>query len=151
MELTRVRLETTVEDALFRAKFDLLPEEMATDWRGEGVTQIEQFKKKRKNRMDGGKFLRPTEGRGGVIITPIFTNALTPKISFYFASLFHIGRQWQVGQYAAETAQHALVPEYLRKTAELHLPAFATETDAGAEGISMGEQRQFLMDSLREV
>src|SRR5262245_58640104 len=136
MELTSVHLETTVEDALLRAKFDLLPEEMASDWRVQWVTQFDQLNKSRHEHDDKAQryFGRPSEGRDAgadFIITAIFTSALTPKISFYFASLFHIGRQWQVGLYAAETARQALAPQHLTKTAELHLPDFAAETDAG--------------------
>ena len=69
----------------------------------------------------------------------------------YFSSLFPIARQWQVGQYAADTAREALVPGHLTKTAELHLKTFAAETVAEAEGIDIVEQRQTLVDSLREV
>ena len=55
------------------------------------------------------------------ILDTIIQNSLTPNISFYFSSLFHLGRQWQVSVQALETTEKALKKDNLTKTVDHNL------------------------------
>lgn len=150
MELTKVRLETTVESTLLRAKFELLPEEMARDSQTRWVAEFDQLSRQRS--QERGVYDRERLRKEDIldlIVAPIVQNALTPKISFYFASLFHIGRQWKVARYAANTAREALTAENLEKTAELNLQSFVGDFER--LDIAPDERRTVLLDSLREL
>jgi hypothetical protein len=117
MEFTRQELETNVAAALARANRELLPQEIReselADWiLGRGEPAVREAE-------------TPGE-RGGVFdytLELILDNLLTPSFTFYYATLFYIGRQWRVSELAAENARAALEPENFEQTIALNLEA----------------------------
>jgi hypothetical protein len=149
MELTKVKLKTTISEAFRRAKFELLPEEISNDALARWVTDFDQLSK---TETYDRNWDRP-EGRDETVIelilAPMIRGALTPKMSFYFASLFHIGRGWQVARYASDTAKDALQPQHLERTTDLYLERF--QNDLLRLEVPPGERRTLLSRSLSDV
>ena len=151
MEWTEVKLETTVEDALLQSRFELLHDEIAKDPLTKWITDFDKLSRENKRGSDLNEFndFPPDVHPISYIIAPIIQNALTPKISFYFASLFHIGRQWQVAHLAGENAEQALLDANLEKTVNMNLEAFHNDFDS--LDIPVYERPLVFYEAVREI
>lgn len=83
------------------------------------------------------------------ILNTVIQNSLIPNISFYFSSLFHLGRQWQVSVQALETAEKALEKDNLAKTVEHN--SLLLQDELIKLEIPKEEHESYLSDALREI
>lgn len=124
MNLIETRISTSVRDALQRSGRELLPEEILGD---NLVSWVLNF-----GRLDNGdEYRRQRDYYEGDLLAPIISeivqSALSPQISFYYASLFHLGRQWQVSDQALQVAEQALAERNFERSINENIQIFLKE------------------------
>lgn len=121
MKLIQTELKYDVSYALRRGRGQLLPEEIRNNSLASWVLDFDALGERRRkpnfNEYYGDDLLAPFWAQ-------IVQNSLAPNISFYFASLFHIGRQWQISEKAAQTTLNALSSDNLVETVRRNLHLF---------------------------
>src|SRR6185369_16142822 len=113
MKPTQVRLRYDIQRAFREAKLELLPEELQQDTLAQWIVNFDSL-----NTARGRELQRADRDREPLdaIVQNIIIDALNPNITFYFATLFHIGRRWEVSRRAAADAEQALMEDNLKAT-----------------------------------
>ena len=83
------------------------------------------------------------------ILNTIIQNSLIPNISFYFSSLFHLGRQWQVSAQALETATKALEKDNLAQTVDQN--SILLQDELIKLNIPKKEHESYLSEAFSEI
>ena len=105
----------TVAECLSRVRQVLLPEEIASDSLAQWIMSFDALEDQdhqndfRMDQVDPGdrdSWVRQLYGH-------LVASILQTHISFYFASLFHIGRQWQIAVFSLESIDDVQQPENL--------------------------------------
>lgn len=143
--LIETRLETTVDYALRQSRQELLPEEIRSDSLTRWILEFDNFGRSEHNddywQYDRNDYLAP-------LIAQLVQSSLSPNISFYFASLFHLGRQWQVSEQATKTVIQALKSDNLEMTVSQNITLFR---DLLRELVPEHEHHSMLSNAFVEV
>lgn len=115
MKLEVKELDSTIISAFLSSRKELLPENIRNDKYVDWILGFDSLKQEERNQRE--KY-PPRNKPFALLVSDIMTKSLTPLVSFYFASLFHIGRQWQVADLALNSTESALSEENLQATAE---------------------------------
>lgn len=120
-EVSRIKLKAnSVAEALSRIKQDFLPEEIGEDSLALWVMDFDPLKKQANhkdfqiNEIEMGNRYIWIHQLCGYIASDI----LQAQMPFYFASLFHIGRQWQAATFSLENIANIEQPNNLLASAE---------------------------------
>lgn len=120
-EVSRIALERgSVANTLAQIKQDLLPEEIAQDDLARWVMSFDALQ----NEGNQRGFLEDQRERGNrydwesQLYSYLITGILQVQMPFYFASLFHIGRQWQVALFSLESITDVEQEENLSVSAQ---------------------------------
>lgn len=104
-EIYSTTIRGTLRDSLARVKRDLLPQAILEDSSARWVMDFDELNSEKPH----AEFR--TSERGDDVSKFILGNALGAALQqlmpFYFASLFHIGRQWQVSEMAIQSLESA--------------------------------------------
>src|SRR5579864_8790185 len=107
-KIFRVTLEHgSVADSLSHIKQDILPKEIASDPLAQWIMSFDELENQdhqRDFRMDQ---IDRSDRYDGMYLLCRYLSAsiLQTQMPFYFASLFHIGRQWQVALFSLESIE----------------------------------------------
>jgi hypothetical protein len=164
------KLKTRVSDALNQSVQELLPEKIRTNYLVSWILNhsvleeddesidrkylnIENFVKllssSRKNQFTLKKVVKEQRFEENGFLPQIFRTSLTSSISFYYASLFHLGRQWKVSEQAIEATNKALEKNNLEKTVEQNY--LLLQDDLSSFDILEEDQNHVLFNAFREV
>jgi hypothetical protein len=105
-EVSRIALEWgSVANSLARIKQDLLPEEIARDDLAQWVMSFDTLQNEANQRglLEDQIELDNRYDWESQLYSYLVTSILQVQMPFYFASLFHIGRQWQVALFSLES------------------------------------------------
>ena len=103
-EVFRKRVaDRSVREALYLARVEFLPEEVRED---ENATWILSFDELRR-RPGQERFPERSNDSPLWILDLIVTSTLHRRIPYFFAALFHIGRQWKVSESALRSLERA--------------------------------------------
>ncbi len=116
MELVERKLDTTVNNALRESRLAILPEIIRNDSSVRWILSFDKFGRKSQN----NEYWRGDDDYGRSFIAPIIQSTLTPNISFYFASIFYIGRLWSTAEQSIQVLNNSLKPENLAETSKLN-------------------------------
>ncbi|MDJ0531786.1 MAG: hypothetical protein QNJ70_04685 [Xenococcaceae cyanobacterium MO_207.B15] len=176
--IKKINLEKSVNDALNQSVQELLPEEIKkndlarwimdfpglgesnkdSDYKQQDFNSIAKIisnlsSREKKTTNPYKNFLYESifnrENLVSNFLDIIIQNSLTSNISFYFSSLFHIGRQWQVSLQALETAKKALAQDHLAKTVEQNY--LLLQDELIKLDISEKEHKSMLSDAFSEI
>ena len=146
MKLKQLEIENKVDYALRNIRYELLPEEIRRDNLTNWILSFDTLEKTRNKRdffeYDQDDFLAS-------FISQITHNSLTPNISFYFSSLFHIGRQWQVSEQVVNSIESSMEYKNLNETLKLNKNSF---NEIFQElGIKSQDYNRLLSDSFSNI
>jgi len=120
-EVTRITLRaSSVAEALSRIKQDFLPEEIAEDFLSRWVMDFDPLQKQANERdfRINEHDLNNRYSWTYQLYSYAASNILQAQMPFYFASLFHIGRQWQAATYSLQNIANIEQPNNLLASAE---------------------------------
>lgn len=120
-EIARIALKRgSVANGLAQIKRDLLPEEFTRDYLVQWVMSFDALEKEsnqRDYRNDRGDRI-DSQDWGSQLWANLVISILQTQMPFYFASLFHIGRMWQVAVFSLESIDDVEREENLLASAQ---------------------------------
>lgn len=145
MSLIRIEMKNNIDSAIRESKRELLPDEIQKNYLTSWILSFDVLEK------HGQSDDHWQQNKDILIqfIAKICQNSLTPNISFYFASMFHIGRQWQVSEQAVKTVEKAMKETNLKATVALNINLFKNQFQD--LDIQPDDQRVLLSDSLIQI
>lgn len=112
-----VKLDKPIREALLRSYKELLPAEICDDKYANWILGFNDLKKLEEKTYSGGE-LHNNNSSDSELLKTFISTVLQPKLEFYFASLFYIGRIWKVSELSIEKVKNALKEQNLVKTIE---------------------------------
>lgn len=121
IELTRVDLDADVEATLLSFTHDLLPDEITKSYLSDWILNFDSL---RRGRFQSDRSKEETDDPIAALISTTVESSLSPNVTFYFGSLFHIGRQWQISTFALDSIESALRKNNLKETVSRNVDKF---------------------------
>jgi hypothetical protein len=96
--------DRSVREALYLARTEFLPEEIREDKNANWVLSFDEL---RTRPSQGERFSERPNDSSLWILDLIVTSTLQRRMPYFFAALFHIGRQWKVSESALRSLEKA--------------------------------------------
>ncbi len=110
--------DRSVREALYLARAEFLPEEMREDKNASWVLSFDEL---RRRTGEERRFRDQPNDSALWALDLIVTSTLQRRIPYFFAALFHIGRQWKVSESALRSLEKASDQKNVNDTVRLTL------------------------------
>lgn len=149
MELIQKEIKRNVYYAFREFNRELLPEEIRNERSVDWVLRFDALEKQQYRSEEYDRYRYGDRDDIAPFVAQMIQQLLTPIASFYFASLFHIGRQWQVSEQVIKSVERAMHSDNLEKTVTLNIPLL--QEQLMKLDINTGDYKSVLSDSFTQI